>query len=366
MPNSELMSIGSFARRSGLTASALRFYADVGLLPPTVVDPVSGYRFYGDVQLDRAVMLRQLREIGMPLARVKFALDTTPEEAIRLIDQHIDAVSGDAATAREQAAVMKANLSEASAAMVVCVSGPVLASAIEQVLTATTNEPGMTVLGGVRFEAGSGSVVVTATDRYRLSTRTLLTQTSPDVTWAATVNGDDLRRCLIDLRRTPRARIEGSGHGLWLRLPNRDDRYCRLLPEPFPEYRQMLDSLPSATTCVEVSKAVLLQSLEDRPAELVQLHVSGSDVTVRNALSDRGTQLEARVSGNHPIDVWFEMTTLYPAISTAIGADVLIDLRGPMQPVTIRSADHGDLTTLAMPTMSPSAESDTASKEANS
>jgi hypothetical protein len=50
------------------------------------------------------------------------------------------------------------------------------------------------------------------------------------------------------------------------------------------------------------------------------------------------------------MEVWFEMTTLYPAISAAVGADVLIDLRGPAQPATIRSADGGDLTTLAMPT----------------
>ncbi|MGW5348979.1 MerR family transcriptional regulator [Streptomyces sp. NPDC004031] len=71
MPHSELMPIGVFAQHTGLTASALRFYADSGLLPPAEVDPVSGYRYYGAEQGARATALRQLREIAMPLAAVE-------------------------------------------------------------------------------------------------------------------------------------------------------------------------------------------------------------------------------------------------------------------------------------------------------
>ncbi|PHQ52186.1 hypothetical protein BLA24_09045 [Streptomyces cinnamoneus] len=48
MPNDALMPIGVFAQRSGLTSSALRFYADSGLLPPCRGRPRSrdGYRLY--------------------------------------------------------------------------------------------------------------------------------------------------------------------------------------------------------------------------------------------------------------------------------------------------------------------------------
>jgi hypothetical protein len=42
----DLMSIGEFARRSGLSANALRLYDELGLLPPARVDASSGYRFY--------------------------------------------------------------------------------------------------------------------------------------------------------------------------------------------------------------------------------------------------------------------------------------------------------------------------------
>lgn len=99
MPNSELMPIGVFAQRSGLTSSALRFYADSGLLPPAEVDPVSGYRHYGADQMARATALRRLREIAMPLAEVGTVLDAGAGEAARLVDEHVARVAGDATAA---------------------------------------------------------------------------------------------------------------------------------------------------------------------------------------------------------------------------------------------------------------------------
>lgn len=107
---------------------------------------------------------------------------------------------------------------------------------------------------------------------------------------------------------------------------------------------------------------LLLNSLEEQSGSLIQLCVNASDVTVRSTSSKMGAVLPARVSGP-TIELWFEMTTLYPALGTAIGADVLIDLRGPDQPVTIRSADHGDLTTTAMPAMAPPSAEPTLTKE---
>lgn len=328
------MTIGTFARRSGLTASALRFYADAGLLLPAEIDPVSGYRFYGNGQLELAVLLRRLREIGMPLAAVKSVLGAGREEAVRLLDEHVNVVVSDAAATLLRAAVIKAGLATQAPLVIGVVSGPVLAAAIEQVLAATTDEPGIAVLGGVRFEADPGAVTVTATDRYRLSSRTLVTaDAAPASSWAGTVNGDDLRDCLTGLRRTPLTRIEATEHGLWIRLSDRPDRHCRLLPVPFPDYRSMLATLPTVTTRVEVSKALLLRTLEQRSADLIKLHVTEDGVTVQGCRGRSGTgiRLLARMSGT-PITLWFEMTTLYPAISTAIGADVLIDLRGAAQP----------------------------------
>ncbi|MFD4953887.1 MerR family transcriptional regulator [Streptomyces sp. NPDC058451] len=98
------MPIGVFARRTGLTASALRFSADSGVLTPVEVDPVSGYRYYGAERVARATALRQLRDIAMPLTAVEAVLDAEPGEASRLIDEHVAKVLGDASAVQQKAA----------------------------------------------------------------------------------------------------------------------------------------------------------------------------------------------------------------------------------------------------------------------
>ncbi len=67
----ELLTIGAFARLSGLTPKALRLYDDLGLLPPARVDPGSGYRCYDPAQLEQARLVAWLRRLGMPLARIR-------------------------------------------------------------------------------------------------------------------------------------------------------------------------------------------------------------------------------------------------------------------------------------------------------
>ncbi|MFC9943907.1 DNA polymerase III subunit beta family protein [Streptomyces pratensis] len=352
MPNTELMPIGVFARRSGLTSSALRFYADSGLLPPAEVDPVSGYRYYSADQVARATALRQLREIAMPLAAVQAILDAGADEASRLLDEHVAKIVGDAAAALRKAAVIKSAFVDVPGLPIAALKGPVLADAVEQVLTATAHEPGMPVLAGLRIEVSDEAVALTATDRYRLSTRTLVPTQPPEHTWAGTVNGDDLRTAVAAIRRSTLVRLEAVPHGIWLRVAERDDRHCRLLSEGFPDHRLILASLGRVTTRATVSKGLLLRALEEHPGEGIALHVADHGVKVRSADDAyTGIPLPATVTGE-PLQIWFELTTLYPAVSTAIGPDVMLELRGSDQPVTIRSADRGDLTTLAMPVKS--------------
>lgn len=47
----DLLSIGPFARESGLSHKALRLYAELGLLAPAHVDRFTSYRYYDREQL---------------------------------------------------------------------------------------------------------------------------------------------------------------------------------------------------------------------------------------------------------------------------------------------------------------------------
>lgn len=81
------LTIGEFARRSGLSPKALRLYARSGLLRPAEVDPVTGYRRYAPDQLVRACRIRLLRQLEMPLAVVAEVLAGSDEQAMSRLDR---------------------------------------------------------------------------------------------------------------------------------------------------------------------------------------------------------------------------------------------------------------------------------------
>lgn len=70
----ELLTIGRFARISGLTAHTLRHYDDVGLLAPTHVDPQTGYRRYRRQQVRDARVIQALRRIDLPIEEIRRVL----------------------------------------------------------------------------------------------------------------------------------------------------------------------------------------------------------------------------------------------------------------------------------------------------
>ena len=70
---------GEFGAAARLSSKALRLYAEEGLLVPASVDPATGYRLYSPDQLPRARLILRLRQLGLPLARIGFLADLTPQ-----------------------------------------------------------------------------------------------------------------------------------------------------------------------------------------------------------------------------------------------------------------------------------------------
>ena len=63
--NDGLMAIGEFSRRTRLPISTLRYYHEIGLLFPELVDQLSGYRYYAARQLAPAQLIADLRRAGV-------------------------------------------------------------------------------------------------------------------------------------------------------------------------------------------------------------------------------------------------------------------------------------------------------------
>jgi DNA-binding transcriptional MerR regulator len=84
------LSIGRLGRTSGLSVKAIRHYERMGLLAPHEVDPSTGYRRYVASQVETARTIRRLRELNVPLARIRTILDAAdPATTRRELEEHL-------------------------------------------------------------------------------------------------------------------------------------------------------------------------------------------------------------------------------------------------------------------------------------
>lgn len=77
-----MFSIGEFSRITGLTVKTLRFYHEKGLLVPACVADQTGYRYYGERQIDNARIITRLRELEFSLEQISSMLCNQDETDI--------------------------------------------------------------------------------------------------------------------------------------------------------------------------------------------------------------------------------------------------------------------------------------------
>ncbi len=70
-----MIKIGDFSRICRVPVSALRYYADIGLLEPAQIDRFTGYRYYTFNQLPRLNRILALKDLGLSLDQIRLALD---------------------------------------------------------------------------------------------------------------------------------------------------------------------------------------------------------------------------------------------------------------------------------------------------
>ena len=80
---------GDFAKLCGTNKRTLIHYEQIGLFSPAYIDE-RGYRFYSETQCDVFSIIVALKEIGMPLHKIKDYLDTrNPDALYKLLEsQH--------------------------------------------------------------------------------------------------------------------------------------------------------------------------------------------------------------------------------------------------------------------------------------
>ncbi|MFE5475875.1 MerR family transcriptional regulator [Nocardia sp. NPDC056541] len=80
-------SVAEIARMSGVTPRTLRYYDEIGLLPPAGIRS-NGYRVYEQEQLLRLQQILVLRELDMPLDAIAAILDGQTDHVQALREHH--------------------------------------------------------------------------------------------------------------------------------------------------------------------------------------------------------------------------------------------------------------------------------------
>lgn len=146
-----LLGIGQMAQRSGLTISALRFYAGASVLEPLFIDQATGYRKYGPSQLRQARLIGQLRRVSMPLADIRRVVAASDDhaEVVRIIEGHLRQLEAGLADAKRVLSTVPSLLDDPEEPVPTTVPIPHLHS------------------GKVRdlYDAGPGQLLMVTTDR---------------------------------------------------------------------------------------------------------------------------------------------------------------------------------------------------------
>ncbi|WP_350280244.1 MerR family transcriptional regulator [Kribbella sp. HUAS MG21] len=334
------LTISEFARRVGLAPSALRFYDDCGLLPPAEVDATNGYRYYDPSQADRARLLRDLREIDLPLPEVRVALDAPAAEVAELVRSHLRTLEAKSTATRTAATRLLTHLlSQQTTALL---GGPELASAIRQVTptAATDADAGefAAALSCVLVELSADEITFVATDRYRLAVRTVRPLEFGGARGRVLVRADELAGLTRWVAAADVVRVEVDG-GLTL-VRGDESRVLRVVDAEYPAYEQILDGLTPPACRVVVDRVALLDALAGR--DVVALDIDAESLRI-------GDEVKLDAIGTGAVRIGFTASLLAAALEASVGPDVLLEIGEPARPVVVRSADQGTFTTLVMP-----------------
>ena len=88
------MRIGDVAHQTGLTTTTIRYYEDIGLVPPPA-RASNGYRDYGPEAVERLRFIRDAQDSGLSLSEVSSILElrgqgeSTCHHVIELMERHL-------------------------------------------------------------------------------------------------------------------------------------------------------------------------------------------------------------------------------------------------------------------------------------
>lgn len=79
--------VKSLARLAGVSTRTIRYYDEIGILKPARINS-SGYRIYGQKEVDTLQQILFYRELGVSLERIKEIVTDTSFDPIAALKEH--------------------------------------------------------------------------------------------------------------------------------------------------------------------------------------------------------------------------------------------------------------------------------------
>jgi DNA polymerase-3 subunit beta len=350
--------IGAVAKASGLTVSALRFYDAAGVLVPAVVDAATGYRRYTDEQVRAARLVAGLRRVGMPVADIARAVreSSDPAAVRRRLDAHLACLEAGLADAKRELLRIHALLDLQEDRMTrIALPAATFTATMDAVRFAASADPTLPALASVLFEADPAVLRLVATDRYRLAVAEA----------PADVEGPPVRLVLpLDFVDAVRDRLAGPAATGTLTFEVTTDslraehagQVVTGVPADtdFPDHRRLVRSADDDSADVRrltVDAAALHDLLATEPA--IERHDEGSPyrVSILGVDPAGGVRLAARDewAADPPAYVAVNREFLLQALNVGGTGQLMLELDGPIKPLTIRVPGDDSRFSLLMP-----------------
>ena len=371
-----MRSIGEMARDSGLSVSALRFYDGAGVLVPDWVDPVSGYRWYGQEQLGESRLLARLRRAGMPLADIRLLLagwSSADSDLVRaLLEAHLRRLEAGLTVARSEFSTVRELLDLRENPMTLPTTGPTtgptsgpttgtvclgvssteLAAALDAVRFAVSSDPELPMLGGVLFDIEGDSLHVVATDRYRMAVARAATTGHGGPRVQVTVPAalvDAMRALLTDDEASVQLTVDGDR----LTLEVADRHASGLVSDhEFPDYRRLV-RLPAGRRIVVDAPTVrkIVEEGAVRAGEVREQDGASFDLSVLRVAEDSTLSVCSGDDGDsdEASRVAVNRRFLLDALAAVARDELVFEFGAPHAPLAIRRTDSDDTYSLLMP-----------------
>lgn len=82
-----MLSIGTFSAVCRVTGKTLRHYDQIGLLKPEFTDPVTGYRYYSQEQVETMLLIKAYKRYGFSLKEIRALLECQEEALPEKLNQ---------------------------------------------------------------------------------------------------------------------------------------------------------------------------------------------------------------------------------------------------------------------------------------